>query len=166
MDRFEKIRAKRQELDEQKQNECDERTRKVKYYEDEIKALAPRLKELHSLAKECIKNDIPLGKVTYLHGDKHYPEFVSEWWYHRPGFVVSQHPKPNEEVYFGVIGGGACGNSLVIDKDGIITNNPLNKTCGCWTYERAYHDYCSKCQSFLKSFDELEKGFLAYIDSL
>jgi hypothetical protein len=166
MDRFEKIRAKRQELDEQKQNECDERARKVKYYEDAIKALAPRLKELHSLAKECIKNYIPLGKMTDLHGNKHYPEFVSEWWYHRPGFIVSQYPQPNEDVLFGIVGGGAAGRSLVIDKDGIITKSPLSEMCGYRSYESAHRDFCYKCQSFLESFDELEKGFLTYIDSL
>ncbi len=166
MDRLEKIRAKRQELDDQKQKECDERTRNVEHYANAIKALAPRLNGLYTLAMECVKNDIPLGKKSSLHGMEHFPEFVSEWWYHRPGFIVSQHPQPNEEVYFGVIGGGACGHSLVIDKDGIITNNPLDKVCGCWTRENAYHDYCNKCQSFLQSFDKLEKGFLAYIDSL
>jgi len=166
MDRLEKIRAKRQELDEQKQNECDERIRKVEDYTNAIKALAPRLKELHSLATECVKNGIPLGNRKSLHGEVHFPEFVSEWWYHRPGFIVSQYPKPNEEITFGIIGGGACGNSLVIDKDGNIIKNPLDKVCGCWTYENAHHDFCNKCQSFLKSFDEFEKGFLAYIDSL
>lgn len=166
MERIEKIRAKRQELDAQAQNERDERTRKVEYYTNAIKALAPYLNELYILAKECVKNGITLGNWKNLHGSKHYPEFVSEWWYHKPGFIVSQCPKPNEEVYFGIIGGGADGEDLVIDKDGNFIKNPLEHIVGRWTYENAHWDFCNKCQRFLKGFDEFKNGFLAYVDNL
>lgn len=163
MDRLEKIRAKRQSLDAETQRVADEKAAKIAFYTNAIKNLAPRLQELHKVARECVANDIPLGKRTRLHGSPHYPEFVSEWWYHRAGFVISQYPSPDEEVYFGIIGGGACGNDLVINRDGVIVKNPL---LGLWNYDMAHFDFTDKCSRFLKSFDAFEKGFYNYIDSL
>lgn len=166
MDRLEKIRAKRANLNAQAQREADERVRKVEYYTNKIKDLAPRLNELYVIARECVKNQIPLGNPTHLHGDEHYPEFVSEWWWHKPGFVVSFKPSIDEEVYFGIIGGGCDGHDLVIDYNGVIVKNPINHVVGCWTYENAHWDFCDKCKRFLDCFDKFEKGFLDYIDNL
>jgi hypothetical protein len=144
----------------------DEKVANIAFYNKAIKDLAPRLQELHRVARECVANDIPLGERTRLHGSTHYPEFVSEWWYHRAGFVISQYPSPNEEVYFGITGGGADGQSLVIDCNGTIVKNPLSHVIGLWTHDNAYHDFCDKCKRFLSGFDDFEKRFYAYIDSL
>lgn len=161
MNRVEKIRAKRAELDEQVRREENERERNIKYYTERIKALAPRLRELHDVAIECMLNKIPLGNMTYLHGSPHYPEFESEWWYHRTGFI-----RKGNDVFFGKIGGGCCGENLMINKNGVIVANPLDVIIGTRTYERAYFDFCDKCASFLNAFDDFEKGFYSYIDNL
>ena len=164
MNRLEKIRAKRQSLDAQAVKEQNERDSLIEYYTNKIKSLEPRLKELYETARECVKNDIPLGK---LRKDIiwHKEEFVSEGIYHKVGFVVSDGFSRNNP-HFGIIGGGACGHDLVINHLGDIVKNPLNAVFGTWTYDNAYFDFKDKCSRFLSGFDEFERGFYNYIDNL
>ena len=166
MNRFEKIRAKRQSLDAQEMAREQKAANEVAAYTARIKALAPRIDELTQIAGELLRNDLPLGRPR------------ADWWYekgeletdgisHRLGFVM--HCENGKRMFcyeIGIEGGGCDGNDIVVDRCGNITKNPLDKVIGLWTSERAHWDFCNKCERLLSAFDAFEEKVFDYVDNM
>ena len=165
MNRIEKIRAKRQALDAQAKSEQERKEQTVKFYTNRLKQLAPRINELMRLAGELLKNDIPLGRRQEQHFG-YQDEFVTEGIYHRLGFYIKYKDGYNYLIGIGIEGGGCCGNDLVVDNNGTITENPIDEKHARWYYNKAYEDFCHKCQEFLGGFDKFEKKVFDYVDNL
>lgn len=164
MNRIEKIRAKRQALDAQAKSEQERKEQNVKFYTNQLKNLAPRINELMSLARELLKNDIPLGKrikdIVYK------DEFVTEGIYHKLGFYIKYENGFSYLIGVGIKGGGCRGNDLAVDSNGTIIENPLDERSIRWHDDSAYVDFCGKCREFLGGFDEFEKKVFDYVDNL
>lgn len=165
MNRIEKIRAKRQALDAQAKSEQERKEQTVKFYTNRLKQFAPRINELMQLAMELLKNDIPLGK-RYKDLVFYKDEFVTEGIHHRLGFYFKYENGRRYLLGIGIEGGGCCGHDLAVNTNGTIIKNPLDIIIGCRDYEKAYTDFCGKCQDFLEEFDEFEKKVFDYVDNL
>jgi len=171
--RIEKVRAKRQALDAQAREVEEMRNSKIKHYTDAIKHLAPRLKEMMEVADEMVMNKISFGGQWLSHGIPHGDNFETNGIKHGVGFVFQYEKGWGRSlnhrlgvIGVGIEGGGCCGKSLVVSKDGDIVVNPLDKVIGTWTYDDAFHDFIGKAESFLKGFDAFESRFYDYVDNL
>ena len=175
MDRLERIRAKRASLDAEALEKHLQMNNKVFTLANEIKGLESRLGEMFKVADEMVKQRISFGGTHYHLGMDFGDNFETNGIDHNIGFVFKYEEgrgrSTNLKYRLGVIGigiegGGCCGNDLVIDRNGEIIVNPLNRVIGCWTKENAYFDYCDKVERFLNGFDAFEKRFYDYIDNL
>lgn len=126
---------------------------------DAFRALAPRIKQLIEVAQEMQRNGFTLGQMKGY--PTAFPEFETDWWYHKLGFFcVNNHVQPIKRTLayaIGCMGGGACGNDLVIDKNGEVVS-------GIWESEGKWEYY--KVHEVLSGFDDFERRFYAYVESL
>ena len=146
----------------QKANELQQEVDEVKAA---LRALAPRLNDLMACAKELWRNNIPLGKVTGSNWLEYDVEFMSECIHHRIGFMGAPGPGGDlhrEPVGFGIAGGGCCGKSLFIETDGELYSGTKDY------YLHDFHDKSEldKGRKFLAGFDDFERRFYEYVDSL
>ena len=117
-----------------------------------IKTLAPRISDMLDIAQHLYAKGISIGPKRTLHGSEHSDEFISSWWSHNFGFCYNRGTEPREyPIWIGFINGGACGVDMCVDRDGNIVK-------GC----RNFMDM----QSMLKQFDEFERKFYDYVESL
>jgi hypothetical protein len=95
--------------------------------------------------------DIPLGKPVAK--DKFgykTPEFEADGSVHDLGFVINRN---GYLASIGTKGGGWDGANFEVNSKGVIISDP----------DRQF-EY--KCERFLKNFDDFEKRFYEYVDSL
>ena len=173
MDRIEKIRAKRASMDAEADAKVQAMNDNVARYTKAIKGLKNRLNEMFKVADEMVKERIRFGGANYSHGMEFGDVFETNGISHNLGFVFEYEKGWGRSfshrvsvIGIGIEGGGCCGSDLVIDRNGDIIDNPIDKVIGCWTKENAYFDYCKKVERFLNGFDAFEKRFYDYIDNL
>lgn len=118
-----------------------------------VKKLAPRIADMLDIAQHLYNKNIPIGKKRTLHGMQHSDEFVSSWWNHNLGFCYDSCKRPRVEypMWFGFINGGAYGEDMCVDREGNIV--------------RGSHKY-RNMQIMLEQFDEFERKFYDYVESL
>lgn len=141
---------------------------KVAYYRAKIKALAPRIKDLLDVAREMQRNGIDLGENDApSHACSKMPEFETEWWWHRLGFFCEDRncrPVRRKLAYgIGFMGGGYDGRDFIVYPDGEVDFGFDKWNC---TAEHIEYRLRSKAASFLEEFDDFEKRFYAYVESL
>ena len=137
-----------------------------------IKSFAPRMHDLMDVAMALYEKGIPLGKVTDRTSG--YVEFVTNGWFHNIGFVaavrINGHiPGRGQHlpIGFGIAGGGCAGESLEINKDGELEflHRPFGKPAGVsgrpWERKDIEH-----LEDFVNGFDDFERRFYEYVDSL
>ena len=156
-DKLSKIRNHRVHLD-------DEAVKKALAIENErkqvikqLKALAPRIKDLMTIGQELISNAIPLGNPNS------FPDWgtslESTTWSHHVGYI------PRYPIFgIGQMGGGACGDHFAVDEKGNVTNLGIDR-------ENKFVDeddkfFISKAKSFIAGFDDFEKRVIEYVDNL
>ena len=128
---------------------------------NQIKELAPRIKELVTLANSCINNGVPL--TTYrehdYYGKGNY--FFTDGWYHHLGF----YDEPLIS-YIGIKNGGACGiYHLMVGTDGEVK---VTMDRGYYTTTTANKKDISTgtLKRFVNEFSEFETRFLNWVDNL
>jgi hypothetical protein len=166
MNRIEKIREKRQQLDEAARREADDRNCKINKMIEAVKSLAPRISELMEVAQEMINQGINFP--TYGNGSFVYEHFVTDGVNHKLGFVFNGSRRDRTAVKgIGIRGGGCDGHSLMVDKNGLITVNPLDEGIEYpWMREHADWVFFDKTKRFLEAFDKFESDFYDFIDNL
>lgn len=133
---------------------------------EQVKELAPRMRELMDVATALYENRIPLGKMVGYNDPS--TEFISNWWSHKVGFIAdivsSGIARPRG---FGIIGGGACGHDLTFSVGGVPAcvyshNNDTPGVAGrTWDDSDIHH-----LRSFIHGFDDFERRFYEYVDGL
>jgi hypothetical protein len=173
MDRLEKIRAKRAELDADAMKKVNQMMENITLQTSNIKALESRIKEIMVVADEMVKNKIRFGGAWIHLGMEHGDIFETNGITHQLGFIFEYQkgrgrdfPYRLSVVGIGIQGGGCDYQDIVVDRNGDIIKNPLNHVIGCWTQLNAYNDFCNKTSRFLKEFDEFERKFYDYVDNL
>jgi len=159
-ERLKKIQNKGAQIVAEAQSEEERKNEIVKKYEQDIKALAPRIANLIAIAIELCKNNIPLGKreKAVIGYDE---EFETNGITHKLGFYFSGE---RYLVGVGIEGGGCCGLDLAVNENGTMVKHP-DPYYQSYQYF-GYNDYCRKCEGFLKNFDEFEKRVNEYVDNL
>ena len=165
MNRIERIRAKRQELDAQEQKRQDNMRETIALYKQKIEALTPEISEILELAKELLNNGLPLGEYVREFIGKRQ-KFECDGFNHTLGFYFRHEDRSRYLYGIGIEGGGCCGRDFCVSIDGEIIENPLDHVGFYRDYDSAYWDFCNKCKRFLCSFDNFRKEFLDYVDSL
>ena len=133
----------------------EEQTRKENFLTTfENDKLSIRVKEIIEVAKELQKNGFLLGEKKSW--DK-APFFVSDGINHGFGFVCEGNPYTSPLALqisgLGYEGGGCCGTSFIFNDDGVVK----------------FSDYIYKTkniQKILADFDEFERKFYEFVDSL
>lgn len=150
---LEKINRAADENNQKEARKAEEERRRHTAIINAVKKLAPRIADMLDIAQHLYRKGIPIGKERTLHGMRHSDEFVSSWWSHNLGFCYDRSRKPYEEypIWFGFINGGACGEDLCVDKDGNIVKGRAKDM---------------DMQRMLEQFDEFERKFYDYVESL
>lgn len=162
-ERLKKIQNKGAQIIAEAQSEEERKKEIIEKYEQDIKALAPRIAELIAIAVELNKNNIPFGKKTKdIIGYKE--EFVTEGINHRLGFYFTYENSKKYLVGVGISGGGCCGRDLAVNEYGKMVKHP-NPYYQSYQYY-GFTDYCKKCRQFLENFDDFEKRVNDYVDNL
>ena len=136
----------------------------IKKYEQDIKALAPRIKQLMEIAVALLKNNIPLGKRGTTITGSYDDAFETDGIHHGLGFFFRYESGYKYIVGIGIKGGGCCGRNLAINENGIMVYRP-DPYYQSYQYF-GYNDYCNKCKTFLQKFDDFEKNVNDYVDNL
>lgn len=155
---------------ENRQREID--TSLAKFYSvmaqvEELKRLAPRIAKMWDVANALIKNGFRLGTAREWVGIKYY-SLESDMQYHCLGFAV----ECNTISGFGIVGGGCCGMSILLDTNGQIKReinwNELkhNYHTGKSYYNYENPDIVDKISKILDGFDEYEKRFYEFAESV
>lgn len=136
----------------------------IKKYEQDIKALAPRIKQLMEIAVALLKNNIPLGKRGTTITGSYDDAFETDGIHHGLGFFFRYERGYKYLVGIGIKGGGCCGKDLAVNKDGdmVVKIDPHYHS---YMYF-GFNDYCNKCKTFLQKFDDFEKNVNDYVDNL
>lgn len=152
MNRLESIRAAAQRRDENKESEKNRIESIVSQKMAEVKALAPRIKELISVANELKSNGFTLGRRTH---DGFFEEFVSNGIDHNTGFIDYHY----NIIGVGIKGGGCNGADVVWNINGDYIQS---------LSENKWSDYTikQKLDGFIKTFDGFENRFYEYVDNL
>lgn len=143
-ERLEKIGNAKVKMDAKKADEIRTLDEKKEVFRTKLMPYASRIQDLLTIARALMYNKIPLGKCTH-NGPLIKYEFVTEGIGHKFGFFIPyswNHSQRGMLIGLGYMGGGACGNDLVIDEQGIIVQ---------WS------DYM-----FQTRYDRLESDFLAF----
>lgn len=143
-ERLEKIRDAKAKMDAQKETEIRTLSEKKEVFRTKLMPYSSRIKDLLTIARTLMCNKIPLGKCKKNGPFADY-EFVTEGINHKFGFFIPyrwDHPHRGLLIGLGYMGGGACGDDLVIDERGIVVK---------WS------DYM-----FQTRYDRLESDFLAF----
>ena len=124
-----------------------------------IQALKPRIDEIIEVGNACQTNNIPMsGQAWGGHEGYDTHQFYTNSWSHLVGFVGSSYWK-KPITMLGIDGGGACGkydfrtDGLDVYEEHEDTKEKVLPTI--------YH-----MKKFLEKFDEFEREFYAYIDSV
>lgn len=161
-ERLQKINAFAQARDDAKARAENDFMQRCKKVEKELKKLAPRIKELVSVAQALWEKKIPLGKrTTDWAGYK--DEFLSEAIHHRIGFIdASFYSCPD---YVGIVGGGWCGGDFILDTNGenVMFSKYRRENTPDAVFSKPWLD---KAETFLKLFDEFENKFYEYVENL
>lgn len=124
-----------------------------------FRALAPRIKDLIEVAQEMQRNGFTLGKMKGY--PTAFPEFETDWWYHKLGFFCTlKNTRPRQRVNayaIGFMGGGACGRDFIVNEDGEVLDGIYEKE-GTWKLP--------EIKRFFEQFDDFERRFYAYVESL
>ena len=132
-------------------------------YQKQIKALAPRIKDMLDIAREMWLKRIPIGdKEPCIIGC--LSSLFTDGIDHRLGFFANRSRewraldlRTAYPYNFGIEGGGYAGCGLEIDEDG----NVIRGGVGKW-----YEPQLGKIRSLLTNFDKFEQSFYNYINSL
>lgn len=152
MNRLESIRAAAQRRDENKESEKNRIESIVSQKMAEVKALAPRIKELISAANELKSNGFTLGRRTH---DGFFEEFVSNGIDHNTGFIKHHC----NIIGVGITGHGCNGADVVWDINGDYIQSLSEDKWSDYTIKQ-------KLDGFIKTFDGFEKRFYEYVDNL
>lgn len=154
--RLQRIKNAKTELEYKKMTELQALNAKKEEFRIKLVPYAQRIKDLLAIASELRANKLSLGKRKWNSFGFAEDEFVTEGFYHKFGFVIPSavaDPDCGKLLGIGYAGGGACGDTLVIGADGIVSH---------WS------DYM-----FRTRFDCIESDFLdferrvyEYVDSL
>lgn len=150
---LERINRVANERDAEKTRKNEEEFRRRLAIVNAVKKLAPRISDMLDIAQHLYKNGISIGPKRSLHGSPHSDEFVSSWWWHNLGFCYDSSIRPRVEypMWIGFINGGACGEDMFVDRDGNVV--------------KGRHKY-GDMQIMLERFDEFERMFYDYVESL
>lgn len=150
---LERINRVANERDAEKTRKNEEECRRRMAIVNAVKKLAPRISDMLDIAQHLYENGISIGPKRSLHGSPHSDEFVSSWWWHNLGFCYDSSIRPREEypLWIGFINGGACGEDMCVDREGNIV--------------KGHHKY-GDMQIMLERFDEFERMFYDYVESL
>lgn len=156
MNRIENIRAAAQRRDTQMENENRRISLLVQNRMGKIKALAPRFEDLMDVAAELKCNGFTLGKRVPVGGCGFlYEEFLSNGIDHRVGFFTHN----GAIIGFGIQGGGCNGEHVVWNVRGEYIQHLSEKDWNDYTIKQ-------KLDKFLNNFEDFEKRFYEYVDSL
>ena len=152
-------------LDTQEAERIRIRDEKIAYYKSEIKKFAPRIDEMLKVAIELRNNQIPLGvPIKDIACDKE--PFVSDGIYHRLGFIdICRDGVRTWHNAIGIIGGGYCGNDFYVDCNGEIVECAIKHGMFSYLYDPV-RDFMDKASQFICEFDDFEKRFYDYVDTL
>lgn len=162
-ERLNRITARARRVEAEAEEKANAENRNVTHLAEQIKALAPRIKELLVIGRALRNNNLPLGDlVPDIIGRRE--SLCTDGIHHGLGYFCDPRTKMIRGI--GIEGGGCCGNDLIVDENGNITTNPINVVIGRWRRENAYWDYCRKCKTFIDGFGEFEKKVFFYVDHL
>ena len=168
MDRIAKINAYAEKRDNEMHEKLMQKETHLLQMLNEVKALAPRLRELMEVGKALCANGIPLGPKTDRLDIT--AEFLSNGWSHRVGFIGRCDFRTGRSTIagFGIVGGGACGSDLYFNEDGEISdlfpdvgNGPVGTRGNKWKDSDIAH-----LERFLSEFGAFEKKVYNFVDSL
>jgi len=133
----------------------EERSKKTAELLAQLKGLAPRIKDLITVAQA-------LWDAGQGNG-----EFLCDSWAHKIGFVCSdginyRNFVPQRPEYMGQYGGGYCGTDIIVDSDG----HPVQGRFANGTEPIGTETWNGKAQCFINGFDAFEKQFYGYVDNL
>lgn len=182
---IEKIQAKGQQIKQEKINEEAMKRSAVEKDYIAAKALSSRINKLWDICQALLDNGFTLGKTSYW-VDSTYYEFETDGWYHWLGFLVKRKrgQKRREIIAFGIEGGGCCGRSVFINRQGMVGKFGSNETFledniddNCYisrgdnyspksgkTYQDP--DFTYKLKRIVSGFDEFEAKVLAYANEI
>ena len=154
MNRVDKIVnfAAKKELE--KLEKAAEKEHLIEYTKGLIRALKPRIDELLEVGNACLEHNIPLeGKAWGGHEGYDTNQFITNSWSHLLGFVAYRSPSNRNKIVFkqlGIMGGGACNYNLKTDGTTIEVDGDV-----LWVLKH-----------FVEKFDEFEREFYSYVDSV
>lgn len=169
MSRIDKIKMYKESEDKKALNNVVEETKEYHTLMGKIVELQPRIAELIETVNACIKNGIEINKYRNSHcysGYDNYKQgtFVSNAISHKIGFIqgngVSFGYNPKTPItVMGIVNGGACGK-LDFHTNGINAYSVHEDT------KEMSKARIKDIKKFLDNFDEFEKAFYEYVDSI
>lgn len=162
-----KINKKGQEIEYQQLSEQEKKRRETISKTIALGTLQERLRDMWEIAEILLKNGFRLGKTREWIGNKYY-SLESDVQYHSLGFAIEQ----SRIIGFGVVGGGCCGKSILLNRNGEITEQ-INWDAQTHNYNNG-ESYCNyenpdivgKIDEILKGFDEYEQNFYEFAESV
>ena len=154
-ERLEKIAKAKAEMDAKKESEIRTLNEKKEVFRTKLMPYASRIQDLLAIARALMCNKIPLGKCKH-NGPLVDYEFVTEGINHKFGFFIPyswNHSHRGMLIGLGYMGGGACGEDLVIDERGIVVQ---------WS-DYMFQTRYGRLESDFLAF---EKAVLDYVDNL
>ena len=168
INRIKQVKIDRDNAEELKQEQ--ERNKRTLLFQ-QIRELAPRIKDLCTLANTCTNNGIKLSedyryysynrdKYFYTDGINHFIGFKHD--FHTKGTLCS-HTSPY--LYIGIENGGACGRyDLWVGTDGEVICTD-NSNFPYKTVDKS-NVYTHDLEEFVKGFEAFETRFLNWIDNV
>lgn len=177
-DIIKKIQEKGQQLKNEKQSKLNMERNEVLEKVNKIKKLGPRIENLWDICQSLIDNGFHLGKVRIDCGFE-YDEFITDGIFHGLGFLVIR----NSIEGFGVCGGGCCGTSAFVNREGVLGFYMDNQLCTetiddfAWLSNgdnyapskgKLYQDkgFVRKLDKIINEFDNFESKVMEYVNSI
>lgn len=166
MDRLAKINAYADRRDNELAKAKQAKEEHIKKMLATVKSWAPRIKELMATFNALVDRNVKLpASSSYMDIT---PDFITNGWSHHVGFIAryscfSGHLEPARGV--GKAGGGACYDDVFFNEDGVPTKfHPDGMVIGV---NAPMHDgNIRNLEDFVSGFEEFEKRFYAFVDSL
>lgn len=160
-DRINKIAERRKILDAQQRAIERAKIKTIGDLAKDIRALAPRIKELIAVGEALLENKIPFGnRVGFWHDE----EFITNGITHELGFFFKFGKDNSPLLGIGIKGGGCEGHDLAVNANGEFVK-AIDPNARGYNYD-GYYDYCRKYKQFIRDFDEFESKVYQYVENL